>query len=155
MIVNRQRGVRLGMRALQDYFARVERLLRLPPDAVTVCFVTNAQIARWNRMYRRKHGPTDVLSFPAAEGMPRRTRGNGRAGYGSGRLHKKAAYLGDIAIAPGIARRNARQFARSLACEMRILILHGVLHLLGYDHEADNGEMDRVESRLRRRLELD
>lgn len=64
-------------------------------------------------------------------------------------------YLGDIAIAPAVARRNARRFARTLDGELKILILHGVLHLLGYDHETDQGQMDRVEARLRRRLGLE
>jgi probable rRNA maturation factor len=64
------------------------------------------------------------------------------------------SYLGDIAISAETARRNARRLGRSVPDELRILILHGVLHLLGYDHEADAGEMDRVESRLRKRLAL-
>jgi probable rRNA maturation factor len=63
-------------------------------------------------------------------------------------------FLGDIAISPAVARRNAYSLGRSLSGEIRVLILHGVLHLLGYDHETDRGEMDRVEGRLRRRLGL-
>jgi probable rRNA maturation factor len=63
-------------------------------------------------------------------------------------------YWGDIAIAPAIARQNARRFGRALNDEMRILILHGILHLMGYDHETDNGQMERREMRLRRRLGL-
>ncbi len=62
--------------------------------------------------------------------------------------------LGDIAISPATARRSARKFGRTLPGELQILILHGVLHLLGYDHETDNGQMTRVENRLRRRLGL-
>jgi len=62
--------------------------------------------------------------------------------------------LGDIAISPETARRNARRFNRTLPDELRILILHGVLHLLGYDHETDRGEMLRLERRLRRELGL-
>ncbi len=65
-----------------------------------------------------------------------------------------ASYLGDIAIAPAVARRNARRFGRTFDDEMRILILHGILHLMGYDHETDTGEMDRREQRLRRALGL-
>jgi len=63
-------------------------------------------------------------------------------------------FLGDIAISPAVARRNAYSLGRSLSREIHVLILHGVLHLLGYDHETDRGEMDRVEGRLRRRLGL-
>jgi probable rRNA maturation factor len=65
---------------------------------------------------------------------------------------KGAKYIGDIAISPETARRNARRFARSLPAEMRILILHGMIHLAGFDHETDHGEMDRLERRLRKRL---
>ena len=64
-------------------------------------------------------------------------------------------YLGDIAIAPSVARRNAPAFGRTFEKEMRILILHGVLHLMGYDHETDSGQMNRREMRLRRRLGLE
>jgi len=64
------------------------------------------------------------------------------------------SYIGDIAIAPAVARRNARRFGRSFEDEMRILILHGILHLMGYDHETDDGQMDRREQRLRRALGL-
>ena len=63
-----------------------------------------------------------------------------------------AEYIGDIAISPETARRNARRFSRSLPAEMRILILHGMIHLAGFDHETDHGEMDRLERRLRKRL---
>jgi probable rRNA maturation factor len=63
-------------------------------------------------------------------------------------------YFGDIAIAPAVARRNARRFGRTFDNEMRILILHGILHLMGYDHEADDGQMERRENRLRRELKL-
>ena len=65
-----------------------------------------------------------------------------------------ASYLGDIAIAPAVARRNAHRFGRTFADEMRILIVHGMLHLMGYDHETDTGQMDRRERRVRRALEL-
>ena len=63
-------------------------------------------------------------------------------------------YLGDIAIAPVTARRYAKKNGRSLSNELRVLILHGVLHLLGYDHETDRGEMDRIERKMRRRFGL-
>jgi len=63
-------------------------------------------------------------------------------------------FLGDIAIAPAVAKRNAQIYGRTLPVEMKILILHGVLHLLGYDHETDRGEMARTEKKLRRRLGL-
>jgi probable rRNA maturation factor len=67
---------------------------------------------------------------------------------------KAEAFLGDVAISPATARRNAKRLGRTLPSELQILILHGLLHLLGYDHETDRGEMDRVEARLRQRLGL-
>ncbi len=63
-------------------------------------------------------------------------------------------YIGDIAIAPAVAKRNASRFGRTFDDEMRILILHGILHLMGYDHEADDGQMERRENKLRRELRL-
>ena len=156
MVINRQTRVRVACQPLDRFLARVERVLRLPRASATVCFVTDAQIAKWNRAYRGKPKPTDVLSFPADVQQAR----NGRAaGKGNRRrtkpgLPSNGRYLGDIAIAPAVALRNARRAGRSLDAELRVLILHGVLHLLGYDHETDHGEMERLELRLRRRLEI-
>jgi probable rRNA maturation factor len=151
MIFNRQRSVRVPSKELDEFFARARRLLRVPSDSFSVCLVSDAEMARWNRAYRGKPGPTDVLSFRAGEratwnGQRKRRPAPGKA--------KGARYLGDIAIAPAVARRNAARFGRTLSEEMRILILHGMLHLMGYDHETDRGQMDRRERRLRRSLGL-
>ena len=94
---------------------------------VTVAIVPDARVQALNRRFRKKDTPTDVLSFPAAE------RG----------------YLGDVVIAAGVARRQARDAGHALQTELRVLALHGLLHLLGYDHETDDGRMARVERRLR------
>jgi probable rRNA maturation factor len=145
MVLNRQRGVRVPVKDLTRFLARARRALRLPAESVSVCLVTDSEIARWNRAYRGKPGPTDVLSFPAG--------GENGSGPKPGK-NSPAVYLGDIAIAPAVARRNARRFRRTLGQEMRILILHGMLHLMGYDHETDTGQMDRRESHLRRSLGL-
>jgi probable rRNA maturation factor len=99
---------------------------------MTVALVPDSRIRRLNRQYRRKDAPTDVLSFPAGE---------------QGRM----PYLGDVVIAAGQARRQARAAGHSLQTELRVLALHGLLHLLGYDHERDDGRMARLEARLRRR----
>jgi probable rRNA maturation factor len=155
MIVNRQRRIPVHVRELERFLARARRELRLPADSLTICFVTDAEITRWNRAYRGKNRPTDVLSFPADESRRRKQQRKTkvrRSGVSSSAL--SATYLGDIAIAPGVALRNAREFGRTLDEELRILILHGTLHLMGYDHETDNGRMDRREQRLRRALGL-
>jgi len=154
MILNRQRSVRVSVRELDKFLERAIRRLRLPAGALIVCLVNNAQMARWNRSYRGKNGPTDVLSFP--------TNGMQRNDPGIATRHlpiqvpaaRSDPYLGDIAIAPAVARRNARRFGRTFSEEMRILILHGILHLMGYDHESDDGQMDRREQRLRRECGL-
>ncbi len=104
-----------------------------------------------NETFRRKEGPTDVLSFPAAaRGGARRPASEG----GAYKRRKAGEFLGDIAIAPATARRYARKHGRTLPAELRVLILHGVLHLMGYDHETDRGEMDRIERKLRKRFGL-
>jgi probable rRNA maturation factor len=152
MILNRQRAVRVAQRPLELFLARVRRALGLDEADLTVCFVSDAEIARMNQAFRKKKGPTDVLSFPAVE---RRRPAIGRA-QRPGRLPGKrtSQFLGDIAIAPAVARRNAKTLGRSVPSELRILILHGLLHLLGYDHETDRGQMSRLEGRLRRKLGL-
>jgi probable rRNA maturation factor len=153
MILNRQRAVRVARRPLELFLARVRRELGFEEADVTVCFVSDREIARMNQAFRSKKGPTDVLSFPAVDrhapvSLPR------RGTSGKCRRSQAAEFLGDIAISPSTARRNAKKLGRTLPSELQILILHGMLHLLGYDHETDRGEMDRVETRLRRRLGL-
>src|ERR1700680_4119800 len=157
MIVNRQRRVRIPVKPLRDFLDRVRRELRLPDEAVTVQLISDAAMARLNQKFRHKRGPTDVLSFPANGARPKRGAPFlGRATCPVRSLRKQERlrqyYVGDIAISPETARRNARRFSRTLPAEMRILILHGMLHLAGFDHETDHGEMDRLENRLRRRL---
>ena len=151
MILNRQHTVRVSVGELGEFLSRARRALRVPAESVTVCLVANSEMARWNRAYRGKPGPTDVLSFPADAAR------NGRTGAVPRRKKSQlvaANYLGDIVIAPAVARRNARRFGRTFGEEMRILILHGMLHLMGYDHETDSGQMNRRELRLRRALGL-
>ena len=99
--------------------------------ALAIAIVPDAHIRKLNRTYRRKDKATDVLSFPSD------TRG----------------VLGDIVIARGIARRQAREQGHSLETELRVLALHGLLHLIGYDHEHpdDGGKMKRREQQLRRK----
>src|SRR6266850_4562710 len=147
MIVNRQRAARLARPPLEAFLRRVKHELGLKEAGLTVRLVSDAEIARMNETFRKKKGPTDVLSFPAARRGPRSLpRATSK--------QKAREFLGDIAIAPATARRYARKHGRTLPAELRVLILHGVLHLLGYDHETDRGEMDRVERRLRKRFGL-
>jgi probable rRNA maturation factor len=153
--------VSVSLPALERFTERARRKLRLPPEALAICLVTNAEMTKWNRAYRGKKEPTDVLSFAAEEtGHARKKRGRQRRRGERpsldfvGSSTPRASYLGDIAIAPAVARRNARRYGREFSEEMRILILHGMLHLKGYDHENDSGQMNRREQRLRRELGL-
>jgi probable rRNA maturation factor len=148
MIVNRQRAVRVTLKPLEEFFRRVREELGLGEAGVTICLVSDAEIARMNETFRKKKGPTDVLSFPAVKRRlaVRISRGGAEKDLGE--------YLGDVAISPATAGRYARKNGRRLPAELRVLILHGVLHLLGYDHETDRGEMTRLENRLRKRFDL-
>jgi len=144
MILNKQKRVRLATRPLGAFLRKTQRALKIEGSEITIALVSDARIAEWNEAFRRKKGPTDVLSFPAVSGA--------RHGSAGARGHKSGEVLGDIAIAPYTAQRYAKKNGRSLAREIRVLMLHGVLHLMGYDHESDNGQMNRIEQRLRRRL---
>jgi len=145
LIENRQRAVRVRVGLLDEFLRQVGREIGLGPECVAVRLIEEREMARLNGTYRRKKGPTDVLSFAEKEwGKPGRLAQQTKKARGK--------FLGDIAIAPNVARRNAKELGRTLAGELKVLILHGVLHLLGYDHETDRGEMERIEIRLRRRL---
>jgi probable rRNA maturation factor len=146
MVLNRQRRVAVDIAPLGRFAERVRLELGFPTDGVAVQLVSDAAMKRLNWKFRRKRGSTDVLSFPA---RPRGRRRAGRRGRGG-----EDSYVGDIAISPEMARRNARRDDRSLPDELRILLLHGMIHLAGYDHETDRGQMQKLETALRRRLGL-
>ena len=150
MILNQQHEVRVAMRPLESFLRRVKRELGVNQSGVTVCLVSDKTMARLNQNFQKKKGPTDVLSFPAVERRrPVRVRRKSGAANSTSR-----EYLGDIAISPATTRRYAKKNGRLVAGELRVLILHGVLHLLGYDHESDHGEMDEIEQKLRKRFGL-
>jgi probable rRNA maturation factor len=150
MILNHQRRMRLALPPLSKFAERVRRELGFPEQSVTICFVSDPAIARMNRKFRDKVGPTDVLSFPAR----RRRRVSRFHSLRGTKQWSRNDYVGDIVISPETARRYAHKHSRRLTAELRVLILHGMIHLAGYDHEVDDGEMMRLERRLRRRLGL-
>ena len=150
MILNQQHEVRVARRPLESFLRRVKRELGLNQSELTVCLISDKAMARLNQNFRKKKGPTDVLSFPDVV-RKRPLRSRRKCGSASS---TKRDYLGDIAISPATARRYAQNNRRHLSGELRVLILHGVLHLLGYDHESDRGEMDKMEQRLRKRFGL-
>ncbi len=134
-----------------------------PPRArgeVAVALVPDARVRALNRTYRGVDAATDVLSFPVGlQTSDSRLQGpevHGQQGTARGptsvdRSPKSEAFLGDIVIARGVARRQAAAQAHAESTEWRVLALHGLLHLLGYDHAADSGAMQRIEQRLRRK----
>lgn len=142
MILNRQSEVRVNLRDAERFAGRLRRALRLGRRDFNVCFVTAREITRLNFSYRGKRRATDVLSFAWQEGTGAPTGGDGFR-----------YFLGDVVISPRRARLNAREEGHSTGAEIRWLILHGVLHLLGYDHETDGGEMTALELNLRERLD--
>ncbi len=119
-------------------------LTRIAPASargdVCVALVSDARMQALNRQFRGKDKVTDVLSFPADAAASSSPPGT--------------AFLGDIVIASGVAKKQAKAAGHSLHTEIRILALHGLLHLLGFDHAADDGKMARVEARLRRKAGL-
>ena len=143
VVVSDARGRPLRVRGLASWLRRVAPVRAR--GAVGVALVSDARIRALNRTYRRNDSATDVLSFPANDGS--------RTANPESRIPNpmSARFLGDIVIARGVARRQARAAGHAEARELRVLALHGLLHLLGYDHERDNGRMLRVERRLRRK----
>jgi probable rRNA maturation factor len=129
------RSLELQPSALRAFVLRVCQAIPLPGE-VSVLLTGDAAIRRLNRQFRHKDKATDVLSFPA---LP---------GEGPSQL------AGDLAVSVDTAARYARRFEHSLQQEVKILLLHGLLHLAGYDHETDAGEMALREEALRRRFRL-
>ncbi len=130
LIVNRQRKHRIRVEEIRSLLERAARSMKVSGE-VALVFAGDALLQKLNRDYRFKDKPTDVLSFESQ-------------GEDMG--------LGDVFISIETARRNARRFSRTLDRELEILALHGFIHVLGYDHETDNGEMEALERRLRTRL---
>lgn len=141
-MVSDERGRGLPGGGLSRWLARIA-----PARArgvVSIALVSDRRMRALNRRYRGRDYATDVLSFPAAEP-------SAPAGRRSVAGAPVRNCLGDIAIAKGVARRQAQQARHSTRAELRLLALHGLLHLLGYDHELDEGRMRRAEQRLRRK----
>ena len=129
-------GRRLRQATLTAFLKEAAEAARLQGD-VSVLLAGDRQIRRLNREFRHVDKPTDVLSFPAPAA-----------------LHGHPAVAGDLAISVETAARRAEEFGHPLATELQILALHGLLHLGGYDHESDEGQMARREATLRKKFGL-
>ncbi|HWM94217.1 MAG TPA: rRNA maturation RNase YbeY [Thermoanaerobaculia bacterium] len=138
VLQNPNRYPEAGARRLRPWLERLTAALlerEAGPASLGVRFASDREVRRLNRDYRGKDKPTDVLSFP---------------GDRAGTSPDGSRHLGDVLISVPTARRQAEARGHSAEREIRVLLLHGLLHCLGYDHEADQGEMERLERRLRR-----
>ncbi len=131
LVILRKAAADISETALSRFAARAHRAVGLKGE-VAVLITGNAEIRKLNREFRKKDKPTDVLSFPS----------------------EAERATGDIAISADIARQNGKALGHGTLAELKILILHGMLHLAGMDHETDDGQMARREDRLRRELAL-
>jgi len=134
-LIHRQRSISADWKEIENFLDRIPAALA--PFPYTVCLVSDRSIRGYNRRFRQKNEATDVLSFPM--GTP---------------LSGEEYYLGDILISVETARRHAARFGVRLEDEIKALILHGLLHLMGHDHERDHGQMARSERRWAARLGL-
>jgi probable rRNA maturation factor len=139
LVILQKRVAGLSAETLERFVLRARRAAGLA-GTVNVLVTTSAAVRSLNRQFRSQNKATDVLSFPST-----------LSGSKSGKRPKLA---GDVAISADIALQNSRRLGHPVAREIRILALHGILHLAGFDHERDNGEMARKETTLRRALKL-
>ena len=137
MVIFKKKVAGLSTEALNRFVLRARKAARIR-GTVDVLVTGSSDMRALNLRFRAKNKPTDVLSFPS-QASP------------SGR---RARFAGEIAISAEIALDNARRLGHSGALEVKVLVLHGILHLAGFDHERDNGEMASKEAFLRRALRL-
>ena len=129
---NPNRYPEVRARSLRPWLAQLLGAVAPETGSFSALFTSDRRMRDLNQRYRGRDRPTDVLSFPGAE-------------------TPEGRHLGDVVVSVPTARRQARSAGHSVERELRVLILHGILHCLGYDHETDEGEMERLETRLRRR----
>jgi len=139
-VVNRQRKLPIDCERWQKFTSKALQAVPAQAGDVTVVFVSDRMMRKLNNTWRGRRGTTDVLSFPTGQDEIEKTFG---------------LNLGDVFISVEQASRQAAAHGLRLDNELEQLILHGLLHLSGYDHETDDGEMNRLEMRLRRRLKID
>lgn len=135
MVTFKRKIAGMNAESLERFVLRARKSARVK-GKVDILVTSNSEMRALNARFRIKNKPTDVLSFPAAS--------NGA----------NPAFMGEIAISADIALDNARRLGHSGVEEVKILVLHGILHLAGFDHERDNGQMARKEATLRRVLRL-
>jgi probable rRNA maturation factor len=136
-VVNRQRRRKINTKTWRQFAERVLSQIDRPPQSATIVFVNNEAIRRLNRDFRGRDQATDVLSFPTVAEVFET---------------ENESQLGEVVVSLERAAAQAKQNGLTFTNEVQQLILHGLLHLCGYDHETDNGEMNRLELKLRKKL---
>lgn len=138
-IINQQRKIKINLEPFQNFTeTAAQNISETSSKSVTVAFVSDRKIRELNKTFRGKNTATDVLSFP----------------YEADEFNAEDDFLGDIIISIEQAARQAKENDLDLETEIKQLILHGILHLCGYDHETDAGEMNTRELELRDKLEI-
>jgi len=136
-LINRQRARKINAKRWREFAEQALQTIDSTKQSVTIVFVSDAAIKKLNRQFRGKNYSTDVLSFPTkAEDFE----------------SDNQSHLGEVVISVERAAAQAKENGLTFSNEVEQLILHGLLHLSGYDHDTDNGEMSRLELRLRRKL---
>ena len=136
-VVNRQRRRKIDTEKWRSFAAHALRAIGQEHQSATVAFISDRRMRELNRSFRGVDKTTDVLSFPSGDDQFSQIT---------------ESYLGDVSISVERAVAQAKENGLKLDREIAQLLVHGLLHLCGYDHETDNGEMNRLELRLRRRL---
>jgi probable rRNA maturation factor len=142
-VVNRQRLARIDAHRIASLADSTLDAVGRAGRTLSVVLVRDRTMRDLNRRYRNQDRPTDVLSFPASD---RSAGGDETCFIG------EAMFLGDVVVSVDTARQQAKEAGRTFGRELDELVIHGVLHLCGYDHETDSGEMNRLELRLRKRI---
>jgi probable rRNA maturation factor len=137
VIVNRQRRYRISVARMQRFANTLARRLRIEHLEFSLVLTNDRAIRRLNHIFRHKNRSTDILSFPVSASTP---------------ANLDNPYLGDMIVSVETARRQAFGRNHTLERELCLLMIHGLLHLLGYNHEVDRGEMRRMELRLQKEL---
>jgi probable rRNA maturation factor len=138
-IINRQRGQRISSKAWSDFAQRALHAIERPQLSATVVFVSDSAIKKLNQQFRGQNHATDVLSFPT---RPEEFE------------TENQSHLGEVVISLQRAAAQAKENGLTFRNEVQQLILHGLLHLCGYDHATDSGKMSRLELKLRKKLEI-
>ncbi len=137
-VVNQQRGTKIDRTQWEQFTRKAMQMVGKEEEGITIAFVSNRRMRELNKRFRHLDKTTDVLSFPSEQDE----------------FSASSPMLGEVAIAVEQAAKQAGENGLNFEQEIAQLILHGLLHLCGYDHERDNGEMNKLELQLRRKLRI-